>query len=116
MPEPFFEPLSAMDRQFLEAENASTHMHVSGISRFDVGRLRSETGGLDSGLIAKAIEGILGRIPRYRQKLAWTPIDRPRTSPRSMKRRRSLIFVARSPRVRAFNIREILWDACNRYN
>ena len=76
MPESFCEPLSAMDRQFLEMETANAPMHVSGLSAYELGALRSESGSLDFEVVSKLIEATLERIPRYRQKLAWTPVER----------------------------------------
>ena len=75
MSDTHFEPLGGMDRQFLEMENANTPMHVSGFSLYELDPLRSETGGVDFETFRKAIEGALERIPRYRQKLAYTPIE-----------------------------------------
>jgi len=75
-PKPFFEPLRAMDRQFLAMEDANTHMHVSGFSVYEQAPLRSETGGVDFGVFGKAIRAALDRIPRYRQRLYSTPLER----------------------------------------
>jgi WS/DGAT/MGAT family acyltransferase len=72
----FHEPLSAMDRQFLEIESPAAPMHVFGVSAYEAAPLRGETGGLDFGRLRKAIEATLPRIPRYRHKLAWTPLER----------------------------------------
>jgi WS/DGAT/MGAT family acyltransferase len=76
MSDTFFQPLSAMDRQFLEMEGPNTPMHVSGVSEYELGPLRSEAGSLDFGRVRKAIESVLEKIPVYRQKLAWTPVER----------------------------------------
>jgi diacylglycerol O-acyltransferase len=73
---PFFEPLRAMDRQFLAMEDANTHMHVSGFSVYEQEPLRSELGGVDFGVFRSAIEAALDRIPRYRQRLHATPIEK----------------------------------------
>jgi len=64
-----------MDRQFLLMGNANTPMHVSGFSLYELDPLRSETGGIDFAIFRKAIEAALPRIPRYRQKLATTPLE-----------------------------------------
>jgi WS/DGAT/MGAT family acyltransferase len=64
-----------MDRQFLEMETPSAPMHVSGVSAYELGALRGETGSLDFEIVGKVIEGTLERIPRYRQKLAYTPVE-----------------------------------------
>jgi WS/DGAT/MGAT family acyltransferase len=73
--ESFFEPLSAMDRQFLVMEDANVHMHVSGFTLYETEPLRCESGGMDFALFRRAIESVLPRIPRYRQTLAFTPIE-----------------------------------------
>jgi WS/DGAT/MGAT family acyltransferase len=75
MAETFHEPLGAMDRQFLEMEASGAPMHVSGVTAYGLAPLRNETGGLDFEVVRKAIESALERIPRYRQKLAWTPLE-----------------------------------------
>ena len=76
MSQSFHEPLAAMDRQFLEMETPGAPMHVFGVSAYETAPLRSETGALDHQRLRKAIEATLERIPRYRQKLAWTPLER----------------------------------------
>jgi len=75
-PNSFFEPLRAMDRQFLAMEDANIHMHVSGVSVYEQEPLRSEIGGVDFGVFRKAIEAALDRIPRYRQRLLSTPLEK----------------------------------------
>jgi diacylglycerol O-acyltransferase len=75
-PRSHFEPLRAMDRQFLALEDANTHMHVSGFSVYEQEPLRSETGGVDFAVFRKAIEAALDRIPRYRQRLLATPLEK----------------------------------------
>ena len=72
---PHFEPLRAMDRQFLSMEDANIHMHVSGFSVYELAPMRSASGGVDFPLFRRAIESVLPRIPRYRQRLAYTPIE-----------------------------------------
>jgi len=72
---PHFEPLRAMDRQFLLMEDADTPMHVSGFSVYELAPLRSQHGGFDFELFHQAIECALTRIPRYRQRLAYTPME-----------------------------------------
>jgi len=72
----WFEPLKAMDRQFLVMEDENRHMHTSGFSLYELAPLRSEAGSVDMQAFRGAIEAALERIPRYRQKLAWTPLDR----------------------------------------
>jgi diacylglycerol O-acyltransferase len=75
-PAPFFEALRAMDRQFLAMEDANIHMHVSGFSVYELEPLRSEMGGVEFGIFRNAIAAALDRIPRYRQRLHSTPIEK----------------------------------------
>jgi diacylglycerol O-acyltransferase len=74
----FYDRLSAMDNSFLLSETPTTPMHVAAIEIFEAGPLRTKAGGIDIGKIRAAYESALDRIPRYRQKLLWIPIeDRP---------------------------------------
>jgi diacylglycerol O-acyltransferase len=76
-PEPSsdYERLSTQDSSFVMFEQRATHMHVAALGIFEVGRLRSESGGLDAARIAHYVESRLGAIPRYRQKLVFTPLQ-----------------------------------------
>src|SRR5512145_1521042 len=67
--------LSAQDSTFLLFEKPGLYMHVSATQLFELGPLRSELGGVDFERIKKFIASVLHRIPRYRQKLAWIPIE-----------------------------------------
>ena len=51
-------------------------MHVSATQIFELGPLRTELGGVDFERIKTFIASVLHRIPRYRQKLAWIPLER----------------------------------------
>ncbi len=74
----FYDRLTAMDNTFLLSETPTTPMHVAAIEIFEVGPLRTKAGGIDIAKIRAAYESALDRIPRYRQKLLWIPIeDRP---------------------------------------
>jgi WS/DGAT/MGAT family acyltransferase len=57
-------------------EHRTAHMHVAAIGVFEVGPLRTEAGGLDARRIARYVESRLEKIPRYRQKLAFTPLQK----------------------------------------
>jgi WS/DGAT/MGAT family acyltransferase len=73
-----FTRLSAQDNSFLVGETPATHMHVAGVMIFEAENLLTEEGGVDFELIRRATEATLHRIPRYRQKLQWTPlVDQP---------------------------------------
>lgn len=74
----FYDRLSAMDNAFLVSETPTTPMHVGAIEIFEAGPLQTSEGGIDIARIRAAYEAALPRIPRYRQKLQWIPIeDRP---------------------------------------
>ena len=74
----FYDRLSAMDNTFLLSETRTTPMHVAAIEIFEAGPLHTEEGGIDIEKIRAAYASSLDRIPRYRQKLLWIPIeDRP---------------------------------------
>ncbi len=74
----FYDRLTAMDNTFLLSETPTTPMHVGAIEIFEAGPLRTQEGGVDIGAIRAAYASALDRIPRYRQKLLWIPIeDRP---------------------------------------
>ncbi len=70
-----YERLSAQDASFLWAETEHEPMHVGAVAVFESGPLRTEEGGIDIARYRRAVEAVLHWIPRYRQKLAWTPIE-----------------------------------------
>ena len=67
--------LTALDRVFLDIEDRVTHMHVGGTCIFDGEPLRSGDGGVNGDLIREYIESRLHLMPRFRQRLAYTPIE-----------------------------------------
>lgn len=71
----YYDRLTAMDNTFLLSETPTTPMHVSAIEIFEVGPLRTGSGGIDIGRVRAAYAGALPRMPRYRQKLSWIPIE-----------------------------------------
>jgi WS/DGAT/MGAT family acyltransferase len=75
MPRYNYERLSAQDNMFLMMERPNVHMHVAATAIFEAGPLRSESGGVDIDRYKQAIEAVLHRIPRYRQKLRWVPLS-----------------------------------------
>ena len=75
MPRYAYERLSAQDYSFLLAENENAPMHVSAIGILEAKALRKPDGGIDIARFQAAIDAILHWIPRYRQKLAWIPIE-----------------------------------------
>jgi diacylglycerol O-acyltransferase len=70
-----YERLSAMDSSFLHFEGANTHMHVGGTVIFDAGPLLTAEGGVDIQRIHAHIASRLHVVPRYRQRLAYVPIE-----------------------------------------
>ncbi len=72
---PLYQPLSAQDASFLFFENRATHMHVAALAIFEVGPLRAPTGGVDAARLARYGASQLGKLPRYRQKLAFAPLS-----------------------------------------
>ena len=71
-----YERLSALDASFLEIEDESSHMHVAVALLFDEAPLRMPHGGLPMERIRAYIESRLQLIPRYRQRLAYIPLER----------------------------------------
>ncbi len=69
-----YEVLSPQDASFLGAEGPSTPMHIAAVFIAEAGPLRTEHGGIDIDRIRAFIGARLHRIPRYRQRLAYTPL------------------------------------------
>jgi len=70
-----YERLSTLDATFLWAERENAPMHVGAVAILESGTLRNGDGGVDVSRYRRAIESVLHWIPRYRQKLAWTPVE-----------------------------------------
>ncbi len=75
MPTYTYERLSAQDSSFLVFESPTAHMHVGGLATLEAGPLRRPEGGLDIDRIRRYIASRLPLIPRYRQRLAFVPIE-----------------------------------------
>ena len=75
MPRYAYDRLTALDSTFLTLERPNSYMHVASTQVFEMGPLRTPEGGLDAEKILRFTEASLHLIPRYRQKLAWIPID-----------------------------------------
>lgn len=75
MPRYAYERLSALDNSFLLLEGPDAYMHVASTMVFDLGPLRREDGGVDAEAVKALVASALHRIPRYRQKLAWIPLE-----------------------------------------
>ncbi len=70
-----YERLSYLDNSFLALESPTTHMHVAGIALFEAGTMQSANGGIATDRIRQLVESKLHLIPRYRQRLAWVPVE-----------------------------------------
>lgn len=75
MERPSYERLSALDHAFLALEGPTTCMHVAATAVLDAGPLTTDGGGIDMDRIRRYIASQLEAIPRYRQRLAWIPIE-----------------------------------------
>ncbi len=69
-----YEVLSPQDAAFLSSEGPSTPMHIAAVFIAEAGPLRTEHGGIDVERIRDFIARRLHRVPRYRQRLAYTPV------------------------------------------
>jgi WS/DGAT/MGAT family acyltransferase len=75
MPNYAYDRLSFLDHSFLRLESHTQHMHVAGVGIYEAGPLRKPDGGIDADRVRAYIESRLSLIPRYRQILAFTPLD-----------------------------------------
>jgi WS/DGAT/MGAT family acyltransferase len=71
-----YDRLSAQDAGFLWAETPNQPMHVGALALFEADPLRRDDGSIDIDRYRRQVESILHWIPRYRQKIDWTPIER----------------------------------------
>ncbi len=72
----FYDRLTQLDHSFLVYEGPNSPMHVGAAQIFDAAPLRRPGGGIDLERIEEYVASRLHHIPRYRQRLAWTPIER----------------------------------------
>jgi diacylglycerol O-acyltransferase len=75
MARPAFDRLSFLDSSFLIAESPTNHMHIAGTARYEAGSLRRADGGIDVDRMRAYVASRMHLIPRYRQVLAYTPIE-----------------------------------------
>ncbi len=75
MGRPAFDRLSFLDNSFLLAESPTNHMHIAGTATYEAGPLRRSDGGIDGQRIRDYVSSRLHLIPRYRQVLAYTPLE-----------------------------------------
>jgi diacylglycerol O-acyltransferase len=67
--------LGFLDRSFLHLETPTSPMHIAGLATFDAGPLRTSDGGIDIDKICDYVASRLHLIPRYRQRLAYVPLE-----------------------------------------
>jgi WS/DGAT/MGAT family acyltransferase len=65
--------LSGLDQSFLHFETSEAYMHVALTAIFDSGSLSNPDGGIDFASIRSHIASRLHLIPRYRQRLHYSP-------------------------------------------
>jgi len=70
-----YDRLSAQDAAFLWAEEANNPMHVGAVAIFDAKPLERPDGSIDIDRYRNQVRSVLHWIPRYRQKLEWTPVE-----------------------------------------
>lgn len=75
MPHYIAERLPAEDASYLLFESPNAHMHLAWVWVFDGGSLARRDGGVDIDTIRRHVAARLFRFPRFRQRLAWTPIE-----------------------------------------
>ncbi|MCA9673773.1 MAG: wax ester/triacylglycerol synthase family O-acyltransferase [Myxococcales bacterium] len=68
------ERLSALDAAFLDIEHRGAHMHVGAVGIFERGPLTRPGGAVDFDRLRAHVGSIIGRNPRYRQRLVTTPL------------------------------------------
>jgi WS/DGAT/MGAT family acyltransferase len=69
-----YDRLSFLDSSFLMMETPTSPMHIAGCATFEAGPLQTAEGGIDIDEIRNYVASRLHLIPRYRQRLAHTPI------------------------------------------
>lgn len=70
-----YEPLTTADSPFLAFETPNCHMHLGGTAIFDARPLMTPEGGVDIDRIRAHVGSRLHLIPRYRQRLAYVPLE-----------------------------------------
>jgi WS/DGAT/MGAT family acyltransferase len=73
---PGYDRLTQIDNSFLIYESDRGAMHVASTQVHEAAPLRRRDGALDIERIQEYVESRLHRIPRYRQRLAYTPLER----------------------------------------
>lgn len=69
-----YDRLSFLDSSFLMMETPTSPMHIAASATFEAGPLQTADGGVDIDAIRNYVASRLHLIPRYRQRLAYTPL------------------------------------------
>jgi diacylglycerol O-acyltransferase len=75
MPRYAYDRLTFLDNSFLLMEGSNSPMHVAGTATYDAGPLKKADGGIDIDKIRDYVSARLHLIPRYRQRLAYIPVE-----------------------------------------
>jgi WS/DGAT/MGAT family acyltransferase len=75
MPGANYDRLTQLDNSFLILETENAHMHVAALQIFESRPLEGGHGSVDIEALRAYIQSRLHLIPRYRQRLVYTPIE-----------------------------------------
>jgi len=75
MPQYGYDRLTFLDNSFLLMEGSNSPMHIAGTATFEAGSLKKPEGGIDIDTIREYVSSRLHLIPRYRQRLAYIPLE-----------------------------------------
>jgi WS/DGAT/MGAT family acyltransferase len=70
-----YERLSALDAAMIFVETPAVHMHVGVVGILEAGPLATADGGVDVERIRSHVGGVLDELPRFRQRLAFVPVE-----------------------------------------
>jgi diacylglycerol O-acyltransferase len=71
----WYERLSVLDYSFLAFEGPNSYMHIAAAAVFEAAPVATTDGGIDIERIRQYINSRLPSIPRYRQRLAFIPVE-----------------------------------------
>jgi WS/DGAT/MGAT family acyltransferase len=75
MPRYAYDPLTFLDNSFLIMEGPNSPMHIAGTAMYEGGSLIGPDGAVDIDTIRAYVSSRLHLIPRYRQRLAFLPLQ-----------------------------------------
>ena len=75
MPRYAYDPLTFLDNSFLIMERPNSPMHIAGTAMYEGGSLIGPDGAVDIDTIRAYVSSRLHLIPRYRQRLAFLPLQ-----------------------------------------